>query len=180
MSKGAPVGNQFWKLRSKHGRDKLFATPELMWEAAAEYFQWCDDNPLHMVEQSRGGKSKKEIQVGEEGVNQVDTGLVELPIMRAYTLQGLCLYLDANTKYFNEFAEGLKGKEDQMSKDFSYILTRIREVIYNQKFTGAAAGLLNANIIARDLGLSDKKEHTGEGGTPLAAPVIIFKTEGKE
>ena len=32
-------------LRSKHGRDKLFATPELLWDAACEYFQWCDENP---------------------------------------------------------------------------------------------------------------------------------------
>ena len=41
----APKGNKFWMLRSKHGRDKLFATPELLWEAACEYFQWCDENP---------------------------------------------------------------------------------------------------------------------------------------
>ena len=27
----APKGNQFWMLRSKHGRDKLFATPEALW-----------------------------------------------------------------------------------------------------------------------------------------------------
>lgn len=26
----APKGNQFWMLRSKHGRDKLFATPEAL------------------------------------------------------------------------------------------------------------------------------------------------------
>ena len=39
----APKGNQFWMLRSKHGRDKLFATPEALWEAACEYFQWCDE-----------------------------------------------------------------------------------------------------------------------------------------
>ena len=31
-------------------------------------------------------------------------------------------------------------------------------VIRTQKFEGASAGLLNANIIARDLGLSDKTE----------------------
>jgi hypothetical protein len=31
------------------------------------------------------------------------------------------------------------------------------DIIYTQKFTGAAAGFLNPNIIARDLGL---KEHT--------------------
>ena len=41
----APKGNKFWMLRSKHGRDKLFATPELLWDAACEYFQWCDENP---------------------------------------------------------------------------------------------------------------------------------------
>jgi DNA-packaging protein gp3 len=43
-------------------------------------------------------------------------------------------------------------------QDFSSIITRIRETIYNQKFTGAAAGFLNPNIIARDFGLTDKKE----------------------
>jgi hypothetical protein len=30
--------------------------------------------------------------------------------------------------------------------------------MYEQKFSGAAAGLLNPNIIARDLGLADKSE----------------------
>lgn len=131
---GAPAGNQFWKLRSKHGRDKLFASPELLWEAAAEYFQWCEDNPL--IEIDFRGKDSNE---------------VEIPKMRAFTIQGLCLYLDCNTHYFNDFKKA-------NHKGFSDILTRIMETIYNQKFTGAAAGFLNPNIIARDLGLADKKE----------------------
>lgn len=38
------IGNQFWKLRSKHGRDTLFSTPEKLWEAACEYFEWATDN----------------------------------------------------------------------------------------------------------------------------------------
>ena len=32
----ANLGNQFWKNRSKHGRDKLFATPDLLWQAASD------------------------------------------------------------------------------------------------------------------------------------------------
>lgn len=131
---GAPEGNQFWKLRSKHGRDKLFETPELLWEAACEYFEWCDENPLMEVD----FKGK-------------DADRVELPRMRAYTIHGLTRYLDCNSKYFNDFkAANHEG--------FSDILTRIMEIIYDQKFTGAAAGFLNPNIIARDLGLADKKE----------------------
>ena len=51
-----PKGNQFWKIRSKHGRDKLFATPELMLEAAMEYFEWCDANPWISEEFSESDK----------------------------------------------------------------------------------------------------------------------------
>ena len=52
------------------------------------------------------------------------------------------------------------------------------EIIYNQKFTGAAADLLNPNIIARELGLADKQqnEHTGVDGKPIAHSVEIKVT----
>lgn len=134
----APRGNQFWKLRSKHGRDKLFETPELLWEVACEYFQWCDENPL---------KEEKAFayqgEITKESVNK----------MRAYTLGGLCLYLDCSENYFRNFE-----KNNKDSNDFMAVISKIDSTIYNQKFTGAAADLLNANIIARDLGLADKTE----------------------
>ena len=76
--------------------------------------------------------------------------------MRAYTLHGLCLYLNCNTNYFLDFKRSLSNNPD---KDFSSVITCIEQTIYTQKFTGAAAEMLNPNIIARDLGLSDKKEH---------------------
>lgn len=138
----APSGNQFWKLRSKHGRDKLFETADLLWEAACEYFEWCENNPL--MEVDFRGKDANE---------------VEIPKMRAFTWQGLCLYLDCNTQYFSQFKETEAGKQ----KDFSLVITRIEQTIYNQKFSGAAAGFLNPNIIARDLGLTDKKELDHKG-----------------
>jgi hypothetical protein len=69
-------------------------------------------------------------------------------------MQGLCRYLDCNTDYFRQF----KSKLDEDPQGFSWVITRIKETIYEQKFTGAAAGFLNANIISRDLGLIDKKD----------------------
>ena len=161
----APKGNQFWKLRSKHGRDKLFATPDLMWKAACEYFQWCDENPFFELEQAKSiSKPFKDKETGEVVFPEQ---LIKLPKMRPYTIQGLCLYLDCNVKYFNDFEKELKDKEDILSQDFSDIVTRIREIIYNQKFSGAASGFLNPSIIARDLGLSDKQELTGKDGEPI-------------
>lgn len=147
----APKGNQFWKLRSKHGRDKLFATPELMWEAACEYFEWIDENPL-----------TKPDYVGKDG------DLVERSLGRPYTLQGLCLYMNANTSYFRNFKIQLTEKD----KDFSAIIHAIEETIYNQKFEGASVGIFNHNIIARDLGLADKQENKVDGNVQITGMKI--------
>lgn len=143
----APAGNKFWQNRTRHGREKIFTSPELMWAAAEEYFEWCDANPW----------MKKELMKSGELVGQ----LVDVPTQRPYTLSGLCIYLDVNTVYFNQFKYNLPEGE----KDFSKVIASIEEVIYTQKYEGAAVGVFNANIIARDLGLRDKQDidHTTKG-----------------
>lgn len=148
----APKGNQFWKLRSKHGRDKLFESPELLWESACEYFEWCDKNPLY------------EEVIEKVKVNGIGDELrrEQMPKMRPYTLHALCLYLDCSTEYLRHFEEN-----NLESEGFMPVITRIREIIYNQKFEGAVSGFFNANIIARDLGLADKKEVEAKIEQPL-------------
>jgi hypothetical protein len=140
----APLGNEFWKLRSKHGRDKLFATPQLLWDAACEYFEWCEKHPLY--------ETKAFAYQGEITTEK-------LPKMRAMTLSQLCFYLHCDVSYFRTFKCVLK--EDD--KDFLAVINEIESIIYNQKFQGASADLLNANIIARDLGLIDKTDLTTNG-----------------
>ncbi len=154
---GAPKGNRFWELRSKHGRDKLFETPELLWQAACEYFKWCEDNPFMETEQARGNSYYVD-KDDETGLKTFAPNLIELPKMRPFTLYGLCLYLDCSTSYFRAF----KSTATEKSKDFITVIEKMEEIIYNQKFSGAAAGFLNANIIARDLGLIDKGELTAD------------------
>lgn len=136
----APKGNQFWRQRSKHGRDKIFETPEDLWNAAVEYFQWCEQNPII---EGGWGKSKREI-------------------LRAFTITGLCYYLDCNSQYLKTFKAQL-NPEGKDAEGFNTVITRIEEVIYTQKFEGAAAGIFNHNIIARDLGLKDAQDITTGG-----------------
>ncbi|MFO7939789.1 MAG: DNA-packaging protein [Bacteroidales bacterium] len=130
---GAPKNNQFWKLRSKHGRDKLFKTPELLWKAACEYFEWCDANPIEAQDNK-----------GTKNVNTVKFN-------RPYTLHGFALYCDASSSWYNEFKK-------TATKDFLLVIRKIDDIIYNQKFEGATIGIFNHMIIARDLGLSDKSQ----------------------
>ena len=142
---GFEKGNKLWKTRSKHGRDKIFATADDLWNAAIEYFNYCDNNPLTKHEVIKSGNRAGEV--------------VEFPISRPYTLTALCIFLGVNTKYFHDFKKHLKENET----DFSEVITRIEDSIYNQKFEGASVGLFNANIIARDLGLMDKTDVTTGG-----------------
>ncbi|WP_227731548.1 DNA-packaging protein [Yersinia proxima] len=130
----APKGNRFWEARSSHGRNPKFESADALWAACCEYFEWVEANPLwEMKAFAYQGEVTQE----------------KIAKMRAMTLAGLCLFLDVSDDTWRNY---------RANKDFLGVVTQVESVIYSQKFAGAAADLLNANIIARDLGLADKKE----------------------
>ena len=155
------LGNQFWKARAKHGRGKIFSTPKQLLDAACEYFQWVEDNPL-----------KESRLVSYQGKSVLE----EVPLMRAMTIEGLTRFLSVNSVYFNQFESAL-DLTTKKGKDFSKVICEIKETMRDQKFSGASAGLLNPNIIARDLGLTDKKEINGDILNPLTE--VIREISGK-
>lgn len=151
----APKGNQYWRLSSVHGRSTEY-TPEELLEKSNEYFQWCEDNPLQKEEivKYRDHHSK-------DSVN----------LMRAFTIEGLCNFLDITVETFRQY-----GKREE----FIAVTTRIRQVIKNQKFEGAAAGLLQPMIIARDLGLKDQTDVTTNGESVNTDKIMVATQEDKE
>ena len=157
----APQGNQFWKLRSKHGRKRLFESPELLWEAASEYFEWCDEHPYLKQEQKKGNTIiPKDAKLSPDEFKEVSNPIAEIPTQRPYTMQGLCLYLDCGINYFNQFEESLREKKDELSKDFSLTITRIRQIVQDRQVSGGLTGSYNPMLIARLLGLKEKQDIT--------------------
>lgn len=146
---GAPLGNQFWKMRSRHGPKPVFETAAAMWDACEEYFQWVIDNPLQ-----------------EEKLFTFQGDVIKGTInkMRAMTFEGLYTFLDIGSSTWHEY---------RSREDFRETVERVERVIRDYKFTGAAADLLNPIIIARDLGLRDGMEHTGAGGGPISGVLAI-------
>lgn len=141
-------------MRLKHGRKRVIQSPKALWENAIQYFEWCTDNPLLETEQA---KSTAKPAKNDDGNIVFPPNTIHLPKMRAFTKGGLALACGLNAW---EEIHNLKT----VSKDFSEVITRIETAIYEQKFTGAAAGFLNPNIIARDLGLLEKTETNLKGG----------------
>lgn len=152
----APVGNQFWKLRSKHGRDEIFSDADMLKRECYAYFNWCDAHPWYKVEQM-----KKPLVVEKNGKKDAQT-VTKIPTARPYTLSGLCIYLGVSRHYWNELR---KRKKDDI--DFMEVVTHVEEIIWTQKFEGASVGAFNHNIIARDLGLAEKSELSGPNGGPI-------------
>lgn len=153
---GAPVGNKYWEFRDKHGRDFKYQ-PEALWDEAVKYFRWVEENPLWESVLVQKGIKETDVS-GKETI--VYTTIV--PKMRAMTIMAFQLFADISDETWYNYKK---------NKDFVGITTRIEKTIYSQKFEGSSANLLNPNIIARDLGLVEKKatEHSGEVITTLTS-----------
>jgi hypothetical protein len=138
-------GNQWWKLRSKHGRDKLFASPELLLESAFEYFQWCDENPWEKTKTSSFDK-------GEFSGTSIET----VPTQRPYSLAGWFLYIGCSDTWLKEFKK-------KASDDFLRVINEVELIIHKQQWEGATVGAFKENIIARTLGLKESNDITTNG-----------------
>ena len=125
------MAKRLWEV-ARLGCPPAFETPEDMWSKALEYFEWCDSNP---IDETKLFSFQGEVKSGKA------------PHIRAMTQAGLCAFLNIGVSTWHDY----KKKEE-----FSEVTSLIESVMYEQKFSGAAAGMLNANIIARDLGLVDK------------------------
>ena len=155
MSYSIQPGSQIWKQRAKHGREKIFTSPEAMWEAACEYFEWIDSNPWY---------EEKVVMGGENAGDKFDV-TKKLP----YTMNGLCIFLQVSPPYFYRFEKEVK--DGHLYKE---VIEQIKSIIYEQKYTGAAAGFFNANLIGKDIGLIDRQLIGNDPDNPMPSPVTFY------
>lgn len=153
---GALKGNEYYLLRTTNGRERKYS-PNALLKKANEYFQWVLKNPL------------KEQQLFHYQGNVISKDVNK---MRPFTLEGFCNYSDIVVNTFknyekSEITDEMTDKERKTANDFLTVTARIRQIIDNQQFEGAAAGLLNHNIIASKLGLLNRIEHQGNVDKPL-------------
>lgn len=121
------------------GKRKYIETPEKLWELFTQYVSHERDNPMYKIE-----------YVGKDGKE------VHTPLQVPITFEGFECWL-ADEGIINDLGDYSKNDDDRYS-DYAPIITRIRNNCFAQNFKGASVGLFNANLIARKLGLSDKKE----------------------
>lgn len=147
-------GNEFWKLRTKHGRDKLFSDPVLLLETAYEYFKLCDRSPWVRPElvKYQGDATEYEISLG-----------------RPYSMDGFTIYLGVSGAYFRAAKANIKTKIEQkrataIEEELLETIQMIETICYTQSLEGATVRVFDAGIITRRLGLTENMQinQTGE------------------
>jgi hypothetical protein len=153
------------------GRPREFATPEALLEGALEYFAWADENPWVKNEALKKPYQRPVIVRGKETKRMEWVYMVKVPTQRPYSLAGFGTYhavsqqfiLDLEKRMVEQEKSGRDEKARAEATEFLRVIAYVRTAIASQQWEGASTGAFNANIIARTLGLTDKKDITTDG-----------------
>lgn len=132
-------------------RPPKFSTPDALWAAFESYVEWTNNNPIIVIDY-RGKDAER----------------VELPHKRPLTVHGFQAHVNGGIRWWSEFKDESKTAQGD---NFSEVIRMIDNAIYRDKFDGATVGTYKENIIARDLGLTDKSQ-VDHGLTDIAANVV--------
>lgn len=139
-------GKMFDKAVKRLGAPRRYETAEELAADISEYFRDIENDSL-----------EEEVLFHSNGV--VTKEKKRLP--RAMTLGTLWLHLGIDRTTWADWRNN--------RADLATVITQTEQAIREQKFEGAAAGLFNPNIIARDIGLREvtSTELTGKDGGPI-------------
>ena len=126
-----------------HGKEKgdglKVKTPEEMYQHFLDYKKYCKDNP-------------KRVEVYNQKFDKTNHISKEVPL----TLNGFDIYMSKNgiIGSVDDYLYNRGGRYDE----FVEIMEQIGKEIWDEQYSGAAAGVYNHAIVIRKLGLADKQE----------------------
>lgn len=140
------------------GGRPLHYTPKQLAEKFEEYVDWCKDNDMVF----------EEVQSSKQGMTtfkKTTTTRKE----RLISIHGFLVFIGKTPRWWTELSNGKQGER------FSTLKENITAYCEDYQKEMAAAGVFNANIISRLLGLADKKELSGE-----SINIIVNSPEEKQ
>lgn len=151
-------GNDYWKIREKDGKDKLY-TPEELLKGANDYFEWCIANPWMeaVIVNKPWTEHFQDVDKDGKTITRKVThpySIAQMPKVRVFTLTGLCSSMGIVVNTFRNY---------EKADDYVHVTTHARQIIATQKFEGAASGFFQQSIIAQSLGLVSKQDLTTKG-----------------
>lgn len=126
----------FVPFNTKAGRPRKFAQPSLLLKAFGEYLEDRKGRYIEFEEKEDG-------LYGEKVTEKTKTAIKHHPL----SVADFCIYLGCSRAWWNALPDEFLG-----------VKTYIGDYIFTFQLKGAEIGEFNANIVARELGLADKRE----------------------
>lgn len=120
--------------------------------AAQKYFEWAVANPITKTEAIKGGN-----MAGQ---------LVQIEVPRPWTLQALLAWMNISTKQWHKY------RSDMEYIEFHNVCDFIENCIRTQKMEHAMVGNYNANVVMRDIGVSENKTVETKSSVEVVHKVI--------
>lgn len=140
---------------------RVFDTPEDFWEAARSYFKWCVENPI---------RQDNILKLRNDNVETIEHEPTYRP--RCFNGKGFCAYLQIDRETFANYKKGKFGDSEEQKAEFRAVGEHIDSIMYDHKYTGAAAGVYNWSVVAYELGIARETE-AGEGKKEIPTKVVI-------
>jgi hypothetical protein len=121
-------------------KTKYIKTPEQLWELFEKY--------------------QDSLQILKIPQSHVKLGVVYLEVKEPMTFEGFECWL-ADNDIIQDLGH-YSANTDSSYEAYRTIITRIRKNIYSHNFNRAAVGLYKENLIARQLGMADKVQESGD------------------
>lgn len=118
------------------GRPRKFRQPIKLLEAFGEYLEDRKSREIEIKESEEGF-------YGEADHSKTKTKTFMHPL----SIADFCIFLGMSRAWWNALPEEFLGVKE-----------KIADYIFTYQLKGAEVGLFNANIVARELGLADKRE----------------------
>jgi len=134
---------RLWDVRPRLGPHPYYTDANELWLDCVSYFEWAEASPVLTIDVVK---------------YQGEAIVVDVPYPRPLTQVGLCAFLGVDPTTWRSW----RRREDE---DIIHVISMVDAIIFEQKFTGAAVGMYNPSLIARELGLMHK-----EAEDPLLFP----------
>lgn len=148
------MNDLFVPFNPKGGRPRKFAYPSQLLTEFDKYVKDREQRAIQFSESENG-------VVGESLIKKEKVKIKHHPL----SIVDFCIYLGCSRAWWNALPDEFLGVKNYIS-----------DYIFSYQLKGAEIGEFNANIVARELGLADKKEvSAGEGVT-----IIVKDNEQKD
>ena len=134
----------------KTGCLRHYDKPQKLLADCEKYFEWLAQHPY------------EDLKVETDGAKARQTRHIR---RKAPTIHGLCIFLGISRSIWTRWSN--KNDKDGFRADLLPVIEHVEDMMYDEKFGGASAGIYSSRIISRDLGLPDKREVSGPSGSPI-------------